>query len=120
MTSYRAGDRLFVSGAEVMSMTTSTGELVDLVIEEIWNQGELERANELFTSDYVNHGGVITDMLRGPEAVKLSVALFRSAYPGFHVAVHEVTAEGSAIVVRWVAHQKMPSNEGPASTKRGL
>src|ERR1700730_10246869 len=91
-----------------MRLTISTGELVHLIIEEIWNRGELELADVVFTDDYVNHGGLIPDLVRGPEAIKLSVVLYRSAFPTFQIAVDELTAEGEAIVLRWVAHSGPP------------
>ena len=87
-----------------MGLTTSTGELVHLVIENIWNRGELEMADALFTHDYVNHGGLVTDLVRGPEAVKFSVVLYRRAFPAFQVDIDGFTTDNGAIVIRWVAH----------------
>ncbi len=55
-----------------------TGVLVRQALEAIWNQGALEVADVLFAPDYVNHGGLIPDLMRGPEAIKLSVALLSS------------------------------------------
>ena len=103
-----------------MSLTINTGELVHRVIEEIWNRGELEMADALFTHDYVNHGGLIPDLVRGPEAIKLGVVLYRTAFPHFHIAVDGVTAEEGAMVLRWVAHSSPPLMDGPAGTKGGL
>ncbi|MEX0683568.1 MAG: ester cyclase [Dehalococcoidia bacterium] len=101
-------------------MTISTGELVHLVIDEIWNRGDLEMADALFTPDYVNHGGLIPDLVRGPEAIKLSVALYRSAFPDFYIAVEGVTTEEAATVIRWVAHSKPPSVDGPTARTGSL
>jgi len=50
-------------------------DLVRQAVEAIWNRGELDAADALFAPDYVNHGGLIPDLVRGPEAVKLSAAL---------------------------------------------
>ncbi|MEX0682602.1 MAG: ester cyclase [Dehalococcoidia bacterium] len=100
-------------------MTISTSSLVHLVVEEVWNQGDLELADALFTDNYVNHGGLIPDLIRGPEAIKLSVALYRRAFPDFHIAVDEVTTEHGATVIRWVAHSKPPLI-GPADRTGGL
>ena len=102
-----------------MSLTISTGELVHL-IEEIWNRGDLEMADALFTHDYVKHGGLIPDVVRGPEAIKLSVVLYRTAFPTFQIAVHELTTEKAAIVLRWVAHSAPPLTDGPTDPKGGL
>jgi len=103
-----------------MSQTISTRELVHLVIEEIWNRGKLELADTLFTDDYVNHGGLIPDLVRGPEAIKLSVALYRSAFPAFQITVDELTTDKEAIVLRWVAHSGLPLMDGSAPRKGGL
>ena len=103
-----------------MSLSTGTDELVRLVIDEVWNCGELAVADDLFTSDYVNHGGLIPDLVRGPEAIKLSVALYRRAFPDFQLVVDEVTAEESAIVLRWVAHRGYALMNGAGLRKGGL
>lgn len=103
-----------------MSLTMSTDELVRLVVDEIWNCGELEVADELFTGDYINHGGLISDLIRGPEAVKLSVVLYRRAFPDFQITVDEVTTDKGAIVLRWMAHGRAPLMDGITLRKRGL
>lgn len=77
-------------------------------------------ADELFTHDYVNHGGLIPDLLRGPEAIKLSVALYRSAFPTFRIAVDELTTDNGAMVLRWVADCRPPLIDEPAPRKGGL
>lgn len=103
-----------------MSLTMSADQLVHLVIDEIWNHGELEMADALFTDEYVNHGGLIPDLLRGPEAVKLSAILYRCAFPTFHIEVDEVTSEREAIVLRWVAHSRPPLANDPVPREGGL
>ena len=46
-----------------MTQSISGRDLVHLVIEEIWNRGVLEIAGALFTHDYMNHGGLIADLV---------------------------------------------------------
>jgi hypothetical protein len=41
-------------------------------IEAIWNRGDLDVADELFAADYVNHYGLIADLVFGPEPVLTS------------------------------------------------
>jgi predicted SnoaL-like aldol condensation-catalyzing enzyme len=93
----------------------SSSDLVHIAIEEIWNRGEIQLADALFSPDYINHGGMIPDMIRGPEAVKLSVALYRSAFPNFEIAMDDLTTDEGAVVVRWVAHRAPPLMDKPAS-----
>lgn len=72
-------------------------------IEAICNRGELAEADALFTPDYVNHGGLIPDLVRGPEALKVAVALYRSAFPDFRVVVAALRASGTTVLLRWTA-----------------
>jgi len=77
--------------------------LLRRVIDEIWNAGNVELADELFASGYVNHGGLIPDLVRGPEGIKFSVAFYRAAFPALHVAVDEVRVDQDAVTLRWTA-----------------
>ena len=81
-------------------------------VEAIWNRGELDAADALFAPDYVNHGGLIPDLVRGPEAIKVSVALYRAAFPGFPVAVDELRGDGETAVLRWTARGRHRNSRG--------
>jgi hypothetical protein len=93
-------------------MTSDTRVLVERVIEEIWNQGDLDVADALFTSNYVNHGGLITDLVLGPEAIKVSVAILRTAFPGLYIVADDVAEEDTAVVVYWSAYRRPPLTNG--------
>lgn len=88
---------------------STTRDLAYHVIDVIFNRGELDAADELFTDDYVNHGGLIPDLIRGPEAIKVSAALFRRAFPDFRIEAQSVTAEESGTIVRWVSSCTSPT-----------
>jgi predicted SnoaL-like aldol condensation-catalyzing enzyme len=77
--------------------------VVRRVVEHIWNRGDLALADLLFAAGYVNHGGLIPDLVSGPEAIKLSVALFRTAFPAFHISIEDITAEGDTVKLHWAA-----------------
>lgn len=99
-------------------MAAENARLVRQVIEEIWNAGDLELADQVFAPDYVNHGGLIPDLVRGPEAIKLSVAMYRLAFPEFRVAVVDVLAQGQMVALRWAAH-RTPSDDGGSDMSDG-
>ena len=88
---------------------STTRDLVYQVIDVVCNRGELDAADELFTNDYVNHGGLIPDLIRGPEAIKFSVALYRRAFPYFRIEAQSVTTEESGTIVRWVSSCTSPT-----------
>ena len=80
------------------------------VVDEIWNGGNIDLADELFSSDYVNHGGLIPDLVKGPEGVKFSVALYRAAFPGLRIRVDSLSSIEGSINLRWTAEST--SNNG--------
>lgn len=83
-----------------------TTVLVRRAVEEIWNRGELVVADELFAIDYVNHAGLIPDLVRGPEAIKISVALYRTAFPDLQITIDELSAKRNVVLLRWTAHSR--------------
>lgn len=80
--------------------------LAQRVVEEIWNSADLDLADELFTPTYINHGGLIPDLVRGPEAIKIAVALYRTAFPDLQIRVEHLMAEKNLLMVRWMARSK--------------
>ena len=84
------------------------GALVRQAIEEIWNGGDLDLADQVFAPTYTNHGGLIPDLIPGPEAIKVSVALYRAAFPEFRVTVLDLLTQGQIVAIRWEA-QTTPS-----------
>ena len=82
------------------------GDVVRRAVEEIWNQGDLAVADELFSAGYVNHGGLIPDVVPGPESIKVGVALQRTAFPDLRVTVEHLMAEGEMVAIRWVARSR--------------
>ena len=85
-----------------MSASANTA-LVLNAVEAIWNRGDLDAADELFAPTYVNHYGLITDLVLGPEAIKVSAAMYRLAFPGLHVSVEDVSTVEDSVVLRWTA-----------------
>jgi predicted ester cyclase len=92
--------------------------LVRRVIDEIWNAGNIELADELFAPTYINHGGLIPDLVQGPEGIKWSVAFYRAAFPGLHVAIDDLRAENDRVTLRWTAGNHVP-DQGAGSAPAG-
>jgi hypothetical protein len=93
--------------------------LVRRAVEEIWNRGQLDVADVLFAADYINHAGLIPDLVRGPEAIKISVAFYRTAFPYFQITIDALTAKRDAVVLRWTAYSSAPPAGQVASTTPG-
>ncbi len=81
--------------------------LVARYVEELWNAGNLDAADELF-----HPGSVIphVPLPMGPAGAKAMVGMFRGAFPDVHAAVEDVVAEGDLVAARL---RKTGTNDGP-------
>jgi steroid delta-isomerase-like uncharacterized protein len=68
-------------------------------IEEVFNQGNLEVAEEIFDR-YVSHQPDGSTFERGPEDVKRFVGEFRSAFPDLRTSIDDQIAEEDKVVTR--------------------
>jgi serine phosphatase RsbU (regulator of sigma subunit) len=67
-------------------------------IQEVWNQTNLELADEIFDR-YLSHQPDGPTLQRGPEDVKRFVSEFRSAFPDFRISIDDQIAEGDKVMV---------------------
>ena len=92
---------MFLTSVGVARVNAQTNvEIVRRVAGEIWNQGNLAVADELFADDFVNHDpnpGGVADL----EGYKKWVLEWRAAFPDYHVEVHDLIAEADKVGVRY-------------------
>ena len=69
-------------------------------IEEVWNQGRLELADEIFDR-YLAHQPDGPTLERGPEDVKRFNEEYHSAFPDFRISIDDQIAEGDKVVSRY-------------------
>jgi hypothetical protein len=101
-------------------MSTGDGAaLVRRAVEEIWNRGDLDLGDALFAPSYVSHEGAVADLVRGPEAIKISVALYRTAFPALHVTIEDLVAAGDRVALRWTTRVEAPPAEAGGDDARG-
>jgi predicted ester cyclase len=75
------------------------------VLVELWGEGRLAVADELYAPDYVDHVGRGPEASRviGPEGIKQAVTLFRTAFPDLRYEVEAQLAEGELVLSRFSA-----------------
>jgi steroid delta-isomerase-like uncharacterized protein len=71
------------------------------VLEEMFNKGNLDVADELLVPDYVDHDPAMPEDIHGPEGFKQYVSGYRSAFSDLHVEIEDQIAEGDKVVTRW-------------------
>jgi predicted ester cyclase len=81
--------------------TQENKALARRVLEEMFNKGNLNLADEVFAPDYVDHDPAMPEDIRGPEGFKEYVSIFRTAFPDIHLEIEDQVAEGDKVVTRW-------------------
>jgi predicted ester cyclase len=94
-------------GYLMANQTEDNKRIVRRVVEEIWNQGKTDVAEELFSPDFVDHDetAVLLSSATGSalERLKQDVTAIRSAMPDIKYVTEDLIAEGDNVVHRWSA-----------------
>ena len=79
-------------------------DLVRRYFAEVWDRGDLDAIDRLFSPDFVRHGPALEGGdLRGLEGMKQLVRMYRGSFPDLEVPIEEQLAEGDVVVTRWTA-----------------
>ena len=71
------------------------------VVDDAWNKGNLEALDELHADGYVEHMIPLAPDVVGLDAFRQLVAHTRTAYPDFHITIHELIADDDRMAARW-------------------
>lgn len=71
------------------------------VLEEAFNEGNLEVIDQVSAEDFVSHDPMAGD--QDKEAVKQQIAGYREAFPDLECTIEEIFAAGDRVVMRWSA-----------------
>jgi predicted ester cyclase len=87
----------------------SSQELKDLAtrfVEQVINNGDLDRAEEYFTTDYLDHASP-PGLPPGTAGLKAFLGMFRAAFPDVHYTLEDAIAEGDKVAQRYTVHATM-------------
>ena len=82
-------------------MSEGNKNIVRRLFEEVWNKGNLQVTDDLFTPNYSHHDSSTPDVGRGPDSEKKRATLYRTAFPDLRLTVEDIIAEGETVVARW-------------------
>lgn len=101
-------------------MSEANKLVVKRLFEELWNQGNLSVAEELFCPNYTHHDPSTPDLGRGPEGERKRASLYRTAFPDLHLTIENIISEGDTVMARWYcsATHKGELSGIPATGKR--
>jgi steroid delta-isomerase-like uncharacterized protein len=84
-------------------MTTADNKhLVRLHFEELFNKGNLDAVERIYTPDAIIHDPVIPNVPRGHEGVRQYLATYRGPVPDIHFEVRDIVGEEDTVAARWV------------------
>ena len=86
-----------------MSTTEENKALIQRFVEEAFNRGNLDIADEVYASSFASHDPTTPEGPSSPEDVKQFVNLYRRAFPDIHTTVEDLIAEGNKVTYRWTA-----------------
>ena len=69
------------------------------VIEEAFNQGNMDVIDEVCAENWVGHDPLSGDEDR--EAAKASMSMYRDAFPDLHFTIEDAFEAGDKAVIRW-------------------
>jgi steroid delta-isomerase-like uncharacterized protein len=72
------------------------------VIEEIYNKGNLNLADEVVTNQYVPHDSTLNTG-NGAAGLKNHASALRTAFPDLHLNIEEIHSDGDTVVTRLTA-----------------
>ena len=76
--------------------------LIRCWLDECYNKGNVDVADDLIADNYVNHSAPHGQMA-GLEAEKQYISTIRSAFTDFHLEIEDQIAEGDKVVTRLIA-----------------
>ncbi len=76
-------------------------DIVRLVTEKGFNEGDLDGIHQYFTPDYEVHAPGVPPLPPGAAAFSAAVTLWRDAFPDIHVTVEDVVGEGEQVYCRF-------------------
>ncbi len=82
-------------------MSEQNKAIVRRLFAELWNNGNMSVADEIFTPNYAHYDPATPDFGRGPDSEKRRAALYRGAFPDLHLTIEDVIAEGETVMTRW-------------------
>ncbi len=83
-------------------MTEGNKALADRFHMDVFQEGNLDAADEILSADFAWHGGLGPgEDQRGPEGTKQVASAVIGAFPDRHITHEDTIAEGDKVLIRW-------------------
>jgi steroid delta-isomerase-like uncharacterized protein len=82
-------------------MSDENKAIVRREVKDLFGQGNLDAADEIYAPDYVGHTPDVPEDIRGVEAARQYAASFRNAFPDLQATVVDQLADGDKVATRF-------------------
>jgi steroid delta-isomerase-like uncharacterized protein len=98
----------------------SEGEILVRKYVDVWNDGDLELADEILAADVVRHGPRAAFSAQGLENLKAVIAGTRLEYPNIKVSISDIEDDGDRVALRWSVKATYRGAEYPEANGRKM
>ena len=84
--------------------------ILQRIWDEIFNEGNIEKADELYASDFVYHGPGGYE-IKGREGLKQLVTMLHASFTDLHFTIDDLIAEDDKVVSVWAMRGKYKGNK---------
>jgi steroid delta-isomerase-like uncharacterized protein len=84
-------------------MASENKRLVLRIFLELWNNGKLAGADEIFAANYAHDDPASPDFGKGPEGIKQTVALYGNAFPDLQFTIEHMLEVDQFVTTRFTA-----------------
>jgi len=82
-------------------MATDSKLIVRRLYGDVWNKRKLEVVSDLFSPSHALHDNNSIGSAVGPEAYKIQVALYLTAFPDLRFTIEDTVCEKEKLVTSW-------------------
>jgi predicted ester cyclase len=93
--------------------TEENKAIVRRLFDEVWNTGNLEKIEELYSPDFVADYRPYAPLRTGLEGIKDMVRRAWTTFPDYHEELEELVAEGDTVVARFLITGTQQGRWGP-------
>ncbi len=93
-----------------MASVDENRDLIRHIIEEGFNNGNLDVADGRFREDYVAHVPGVPPLSTGPAAFKQVIGMWRTAFGDLHMTIEDMVCEGDLVSNRFTTRG---THDGP-------
>ena len=86
---------------ESTSITDNNKTITRRLVDEFWNKGTTELAEELVASDYKRIELFSNEILHGTDGLKNAASVWRGAFPDLSLTLNELLAEDDKVACQW-------------------